>query len=711
MINFNSAVLKKLRARTRILACFALGTLGYTHTAFAAFGLSSSQDFYTIDTDSGLVFSVRRTDNGVSTQSAGDIASLKYNGVEYQNQQRGSQINSGFDWLYKSTSNVSVNATTVNGNFIKVTVQAGDLTHYYMARKGYPHIYMGTYFTSEPDVHGHVRYIMRLNEGLLPYAPEPSDIRNTVSTVEASDIFALSNGETRSKHYSNHRLKDWQFFGASSGYVGMWLVRDNQEGGSGGPFYRSLLMQTGSDQELTYIVNYAQAQTEAYRTGVLNSYTFVVTDGRDPSLSLDKSWFDNMGLRGYVSASRRGRVAGVGISNRDPNYEYTVGFANSQAQYWATADANTGYFNSENMRPGTYQMTIYKNELAVSSSSVTVTSGQVTILNTINIDQDPSDDSAIWRIGDWDGSPKEFLNGDKLTTMHPSDPRMANWDPSNYIVGTSNSQQFPAYLWKDINNDHLVYFKLGSDAFNQAHKIRIGLTTAYANGRPRISVNDWVSAIQSPSDQPKTRSLTTGSYRGNNVTYTFDVPASAWKKNANDWNTLKITAVSGSGLSDFLSAGFSVDSIDLLGSENTASSSVSSATVSSSSSSSSTVYSSSSFSSSSSSIVKSSSSTAVSSSSQSSLSASSAGSGTGVQASISINNDWGSGYCASLVVKNAGNSAVTWNVALPVDGRVSSLWNGQWSQSGSTLSVSGINWNAVLNPGETNSSVGFCANR
>src|SRR4051812_33028332 len=58
----------------------------------AAFGLTSDANFYTVDTGAGLVFKVRRTDNGSSSQSAGDIASLVYNGVQYQNQSRGSQV-------------------------------------------------------------------------------------------------------------------------------------------------------------------------------------------------------------------------------------------------------------------------------------------------------------------------------------------------------------------------------------------------------------------------------------------------------------------------------------------------------------------------------------------------------------------------------------------------------------------------------------------
>ncbi|WP_440905242.1 rhamnogalacturonan lyase B N-terminal domain-containing protein [Catenovulum sp. SX2] len=555
----NKHLTKQLNRLLLILACSI-----FSKPSIAAFSLSTSTDFYTVDTNAGLTFSIRRTDNGSSTQSPGDIASLKINGVEYQNQSRGSQINSGFDWLYSNTSSVSVSAQVINTNYIKVTVQAGDLTHYYMARNGYPHIYMATHFTTEPSVHGHVRYILRMSRSLLPYGPEPSDISQTVSTVEAGDIFALSNGETRSKHYSNMRIKDWQFIGATGSGVGMWLVRDNYEGGSGGPFYRSLLNQgSATDQEITYIVNYAQAQTEAYRTGILNHYTLVVTSGEDPTTP-DTSWFSSMGLTGYVADSGRGRVAGVGISGRDTNFDYTVGFANTTAQYWADANPSSGYFSSDDMLPGTYTMTTYKNELAVDTRSVAVQADQVTILNSFSINNDPQNTSSIWRIGNWDGTPNEFLNGDKLTTMHPSDVRMSNWDPANFIVGTTNTATFPAYMWKDINNDHIIYFKLSSSQLAQAHQLRIGITCAFAGGRPTITVNNWSSAFPSPSSQPSTRNLTTGSYRCNNTTFTYDIPASAWQSSANDWNILTVSVISGTSTKGYLSPSISIDAIDLL---------------------------------------------------------------------------------------------------------------------------------------------------
>lgn len=528
--------------------------------ARAAFGLTTATDYYQVDTGAGLVFKVRRTDNGSSTQSAGDIMSLVWNGTEYQNQSRGSQITSGFDYLYTGVSAVTVSAAVVNTSYIKVTVQAGNLTHYYMARSGYPHIYMGTYFTSEPDIHNLVRYIFRLDSTKLTTGPTPSDIRNNTGAIESSDVFGLSNGQTRSKHYSNQRVKDWSYIGATGSSVGMWVVRDNNEGASGGPFYRCLLNQcTDTDQEITYIVNYGEVQTEAYRTGILNTYTFVATTGAAPSTSIDTSWFSGMSLSGYVASSGRGRVTGVGINGRDTNYSYTVGFANSTAQYWTSAAASNGYFNCTGMLPGTYTMTVYKNELAVDTRSVTVTAGGTVALNSFTIANDPSSTTAIWRIGNWDGSPAEFRNGSNITTMHPSDVRLSSWSPGTYVVGTSGNSNFPCYQWKDVNGSQAVQFTLTAAQAAAAHTVRIGITIAYANARPDITVNSWNSANPSASTQPSTRSLTVGSYRGNNTTYTFSVPASAFVTGT---NTLTITPISGSGSTGYLSAGYSIDCVD-----------------------------------------------------------------------------------------------------------------------------------------------------
>lgn len=530
-------------------------------TDAASFGLTQDANFYTVDTGAGLVFKIRRTDNGVSTQSAGDIASMIYNGVQYQDQSRGTQLNSGFDYLYNNVSAVAVTAATVGADTIKITVQAGDLTHYYMARRGDPNIYMGTYFTSEPSTLGLARFIVRVPIAALPNGPVPSDLRGTNGAIESGDVFGMPNGETRSKHYSNLRLKDWRYIGATSASAGLWIVRDNQEGGSGGPFYRSLLNQaTTTNQEITYIINYGEAQTEAFRPGILNTYTMTFTNGAAPG-AIDTSWFAGMGLLGYVPGSGRGGVAGVGIANRDPNYPYTVGFANATAQYYADVNPSNGYYSSAGMLPGTYTMTVYKNELAVDTRSVTVSAGAVTTLNTVTITGDPSSVTPKWRIGNWDGTPNEFINGNKLTTMHPQDVRMAAWTVPDYVIGTSTAATgFPAYQWKDVNGNLVIRFNLAQGEI-RAYTVRAGITVGFAGGRPKITVNNWSSAIPAAPTQPKTRTLTVGTYRGNNTMLTFNIPASELVVGQ---NTLTLTAVSGTAGSGYLSPGYAWDAVDLV---------------------------------------------------------------------------------------------------------------------------------------------------
>lgn len=593
------------------VAAFVLLSVATAAPALAAFSLTTLYDSgsaaklqYQVDTGGGLVFKVMAYDNGVSTQSKGDLSSILYNGVQYADASRGSQLNSGFDFLYSNVSAVDVQAQMISGSgvatpastanggvvsggaYVKITVtvfsaNGGVLKHYYMARSGEPRIYMGTYFTEEPDTLNLVRFIVRVPiaalskggpagtpGGLASNGSWPQDLRGTDTTVEASDVFGFSgstasSGQTRSKHYSNMRLKDWQYFGGvnSAGNVGLWFYRDNNEGNSGGPFYRSLLNQiTSTNNELTYIVNYGEGQTEAFRTGVLNSYTLMFTGGGAPSAP-DTSWFSVMGLDGYLAASGRGAVAGVGLSGTDPAYSYTVGFSNGTAQYWAGANlSSNGFFKSTGMRPGSYTLTVYKNELAVYTGSVTVTAGNTTALNTLTLNADPSSASPLWRIGSWDGSPAEFLNGGRLTTMHPSDVRMSAWVPSTFVVGSSSAASgFPACQWKDVNNARAIQFTLTS-AQVQNLTLRIGTTADFNGARPQITVNGWTSAI--PTAPAKgSRNLTVGTYRGVNRLYSFDIPASALVAGS---NTVTINIVSGTAGSSYLSPGLAYDAVDLI---------------------------------------------------------------------------------------------------------------------------------------------------
>jgi rhamnogalacturonan endolyase len=594
----------------RWLAAALLTTLA--PAAMAAFSITTVHDGnnaarpqYIIDTDGGLVFKVRGYDSS-STTAIGDLSSMVYKGVEYADPIRGTQLNSGADWLYSGVSAVGLKVEAVSANgavtpassanggvvnasdYIRVTLtststKGGVLTHYYFVKRGESNIHMGTHFTEQPDVHGLVRFIARIPVaklpnggpahaagGLVTYNGESfwaEDLRGTGGAIEASDVFGFPStdaryGQTRSKHYANRRLKDWEFVGGSGPGVGVWFWRDNNEGGSSGPFYRSLLQQiTSTNNELTYIVNYGEAQTEPFRLNVLNTYTMIFNDGSVPTARPDTSWYGQLGLVGYVPPVGRGSVSIAGLTGRVAGIPYTVGFANAQAQYWADADPVDGHLTASGMLPGDYTMTVYKGELAVQTGSVTVTANANYALNPVAITADPEATPALWRIGRWDGTPQEFINGDKLTFMHPSDVRMASWNVDPFVIGQSNAAtQWPAYQWKDVNNGLQVRFTLRRGQNTAPLRLRIGITADFAGARPQVTVNSWSSGI--PAAPPKvSRNLTVGTYRGFNRTYTFDIPAAQLVVGT---NVLTINTVSGTAGARFLSPALSFDAIDLV---------------------------------------------------------------------------------------------------------------------------------------------------
>jgi rhamnogalacturonan endolyase len=549
---------RSLGRRTFVLGATAaaVSATALTPTAAAAsFGYTDDGSNYVIDTGANLVFKVSKTN--------GDLTSLVYRGTEYQGYGgKNSHVESGL-----GTSTVTI---AQSGSTILVSVAYGTLKHYYAARSGENNVYL---WTNKADTSvSATRYIVRVKAGLF-LNDEPDSYTYAPTTIESADVFAKSDGQTRSKHYSKRRVIDYDYIGWTTGSVGLWIVRSNHEKASGGPFYRSLLRHQSADGGGLYeILYYGENQTESERFGLQGPYVIAFTDGGAPSSSLypanlTTSWADSLGISGYVAVGGRGKVAGVGIAGRNTAYAYTVGLANSTAQYWGSARASDGYYSIAGVLPGTYTLTVFKGELAVYTTSVTVTAGATTTLNTITVpsSNDPDNASAIWRIGAWDGTPSGFKNADLMTYAHPSDVRAASWT-GNVVVGSgTETSAFPCYLWKDVNSGIVVYFKLTAAQAAAAHTLRIGVTTAYANGRPQIVVNDtWTSAVPSPPTQPSTRSLTVGSYRGNNYTFAYSVPASAWLTDTSAYNTLKIYVASGSGSTSFLSAGTSIDAVDLL---------------------------------------------------------------------------------------------------------------------------------------------------
>ena len=79
-------------------------------------------------------------------------------------------------------------------------------------------------------------------------------------------------------------------------------------------------------------------------------------------------------------------------------------------------------------------------------------------------------------------------------------------------------------------------------------------------------------------------------------------------------------------------------------------------------------------------------------------------------AAVSVANDWGQGYCSNVTVSNPNAAPLAWSVSFPIVGTMYTSWNGTLSQSGSTVTATGVSWNQTLQAG-ANTTFGFCANR
>ena len=88
------------------------------------------------------------------------------------------------------------------------------------------------------------------------------------------------------------------------------------------------------------------------------------------------------------------------------------------------------------------------------------------------------------------------------------------------------------------------------------------------------------------------------------------------------------------------------------------------------------------------------------------------GDGTGTcRVRVEVVNDWGSSWQGSVTL-TAGDQAVDgWEVSWdwPGSQRISSLWNAEWTQSGSTVTAADAGWNGRVEAGQSREVFGFIA--
>ena len=69
---------------------------------------------------------------------------------------------------------------------------------------------------------------------------------------------------------------------------------------------------------------------------------------------------------------------------------------------------------------------------------------------------------------------------------------------------------------------------------------------------------------------------------------------------------------------------------------------------------------------------------------------------------------WETGYCDSVKVTNKGSGAIVWSIKLTIDGSMTDMWNAKAEGTTGTVTVTGVEWNASLEP-QASASFGFCA--
>ncbi|KAF2738498.1 Rhamnogalacturonase B [Polyplosphaeria fusca] len=538
-----------LPAFTMLLQRVVLATAAFSVSALAAFGITNSGSAFVVDAGSSNSFRV-----AVNSKSC-DITSVQYRGEEFQVQNQGSHIGSGL-------GTATVKAETINGQYAKITCTTATLTHYVVVRSGDSTIFMATYTSAEPSI-GELRFIARLQSSKLPLEypfGSASTTSGSSSSIEGSDVFVVS-GQTRSKFYSSERFIDDNVHCVhrdnDAVHACMLLNPLSYEGSSGGPFFRDINTNNAGDAtNLYFYMNSGHVQTENYRMGLHGPYALSFSrNGIPTGKTMDTSFFADLGIQGYVPASGRGSVIGTasGISG---NFQSVMHWYNANAQYWAYADGS-GAFSSPAMKPGTYTQVLYQGELKVASSSVSVTAGRTATANMAAATQARS---TIWQIGDWDSTPKGFLNADKQLRMHPSDSRMSSWGPLTYTVGSSALSSVPMALFKAVNVPLKINFVLSAAQASGAATLRVGTTLAFAGARPNVRVNSWSGPTPAAPTKIDSRGVTRGAYRGFGEVYDFNMPAGTLVVGS---NTVVIDVASGSSGSQFLAPNFILDAIEL----------------------------------------------------------------------------------------------------------------------------------------------------
>ncbi|ETM34803.1 hypothetical protein L914_18186 [Phytophthora nicotianae] len=541
--------------------------------ATTSFGYKEDGGSWVIDSGAGLTVKIN--------QGTCDITSMVWNKAELQISKKMTHINSGLGKSVKSS------IESLKDKTIQISCKATGLEHTYLFRPNENAIYMGTHHTKEMEL-GELRFLARLDRKALKNPMVPASNIDGMKAIEAHDVYADSKGVTASKFYSGIPFIDDKVHGVTGDAGGVYFVMSDYayEKSVGGPFFRDINNQCTEANELTFYMFSDHTRFEDYRYGFHGPFALVFTDGKAPAVTdVDFDFFQDLTLTGFVPEAERGSWTGT-ITDKNgvlSNSSVVVGFSNTDAQYWVKVDSTTKPLTSPKMIAGSYNATIYKNQLPVSSEAITITGGSapapsaspaaatpapaqrrtqsVEGAKTLTVTYEPVAEP-LWRIGAWDGTPDGFLNADKIHTAHPSDSRMEPWKPLNFTIGTDKDSVFPMAMFRAVNDPITINFELTKEQVGKDRTLKLGIPLAQNNGRCSVTVNKF-SAKTPMSAAVKTRGVTRGVTLGKYMFYDYAIPKTALVEGA---NKLVLSIVSGNKdtLGEWLSASVVFDALELV---------------------------------------------------------------------------------------------------------------------------------------------------
>jgi cellulase/cellobiase CelA1 len=74
---------------------------------------------------------------------------------------------------------------------------------------------------------------------------------------------------------------------------------------------------------------------------------------------------------------------------------------------------------------------------------------------------------------------------------------------------------------------------------------------------------------------------------------------------------------------------------------------------------------------------------------------------------VTPNTTWPTGHCDDVTVTNVSNAAVTWQVRLPIEGMLTTVWSANWIVEGDETVFTGVDFNMTLPPG-LSAMFGYC---